>query len=73
MSELTERLKNPLAVLTRSDLRELGWSRRAVDAIFLVCPVIVVPGFSRPVIRARDYLAAVERWTYEKDRVRNVA
>ena len=33
-----ERLANPDAVLSRSDLRELGDQRRAVDAIFRACP-----------------------------------
>jgi hypothetical protein len=32
--ELHERLAMPEALLSRTDLRELGWPRRAVDAIF---------------------------------------
>jgi hypothetical protein len=32
------RLENPEAVLTRTDLRDLGYERRAVDAIFRACP-----------------------------------
>jgi hypothetical protein len=31
-------------VLTRSDLFELGYERRAVDAIFRACPVQVWEG-----------------------------
>jgi hypothetical protein len=66
-----ERLENPLAVLTRSDLAELGWSRRGVDAIMRGCPVIVVPGFSRPVVKVADYRAFLEEHTYRGDRVRS--
>jgi hypothetical protein len=32
-----ERLANPEAVFSRSDLRELGYERSAVDAIFRAC------------------------------------
>jgi len=66
-----DRLANPDAILSRTDLRELGWQRRAVDALFRACPTIVLPGYSRPVILVRDYLAALERCTYdERSRVR---
>jgi hypothetical protein len=64
------RLTNPEAVLSRSDLRELGYERRAVDAVFRACPVIAVPGYSRPLIRVSDYLQFVEQHTYRGDRVR---
>ena len=39
-----ERLANPEAVLCRSDLRELGYERRAIDAVFRACPIIALPG-----------------------------
>lgn len=65
-----ELLKTPDAMLTRSDLRALGLQRRAVDAVFRALPVVVLPGYSRPLIRARDYLALVERSTYDDSRVR---
>ena len=39
-----ERLGNPNVVRPRSDLAELGWSRRGVDAIMRGCPVIVAAG-----------------------------
>ena len=39
-----DRLVNPQAVLTRSDLAELGLERRAIDAVFSACPVVVLPG-----------------------------
>jgi hypothetical protein len=55
--------------LSRTDLRELGRPRRAVDAIFREFDA-VVSGFSRPFVRAPDYLAVVERSTYRDDRVR---
>ena len=64
------RLTNPDAMLSRTDLRELGLERRAVDAVFRACDVVVLPGYSRPLIRVADYLALVERSTYRGDRVR---
>jgi hypothetical protein len=66
-----ERLSDPNAVLSRGDLRELGWERRAVDAIFRACPVVVLPGYSRPAIRVADYLELLEQSTYrDGERVR---
>jgi hypothetical protein len=65
-----ERLRNPHAVLFRSDLRELGYPRRAIDSIFASCPVEQVPGYSRPAILVRDFLELRERSTYCGDRVR---
>jgi hypothetical protein len=66
-----ERLANPEAVLSRTDLRELGYERRAVDAILRSCPVVVLPGYSRPLIRVSDYTAFLEGCTYNgRTRVR---
>ena len=65
-----ERLANPDALLSRTDLRELGLERRAVDAVFRALPVVVLPGYSRPLITVRDYLELLERSTYRGDRVR---
>jgi hypothetical protein len=59
-----ERLREPEAILTRSDLRELGHERRAIDVIFRECPVIELPGYTRPFIRVRDYLALLDVSTY---------
>jgi len=59
-----ERVCDPEAVLTRSDLRDLGWERRGIDAIFRECLVILLPGYSRPVIRVADYLALLEGHSY---------
>lgn len=71
MTPGAERLSNPDAVLSRSDLRELGYERRAVDAIFRACPVVSLPGYSRPLIRVPDYLAFLEANIYDgRTRVR---
>jgi hypothetical protein len=58
------------ALLTRSDLRALGLERRAIDAVFRALPVVALPGYSRPMVRAEQYLELVERHTYYDDRVR---
>jgi hypothetical protein len=65
-----ERLDRPDAFLSRSDLRELGLERRAVDAVFRACPVVCLPGYSRPLVRVEDYRALIEASTYSGDRVR---
>ncbi len=65
-----DRLGNPDAFLTRSDLASLGLERRAVDAIFRACPVVSLPGYSRPLIRVSDYRKLLERSIYRGDRVR---
>jgi len=64
------RLANPDALLTRSDLRELGLERRAIDAVFRALPVVVLPGYSRPLIRVADFNALITEHTYAGDRVR---
>jgi hypothetical protein len=66
-------LELPDALLTRSHLRALGLERRAVDAVFRALPVVALPGYSRPMIRARDYLELVAASTYRGDRVRPIA
>ena len=43
---------------------------RAVDAVFRILPVVALPGYSRPMIRAQEYLALIARNTYNGDRVR---
>ena len=65
-----DRLANPDAILTRTDLAELGYERRAVDAIFRACPVESWPGYSRPMIRVADFVEWREQATYRGDRVR---
>ena len=66
-----ELLATPDALLTRTHLRELGLERRAVDAVFRILPVVALPGYSRPMIRAQEYLALIARNTYNGDRVRS--
>lgn len=68
-----ELLQTPGAVLTRSHLRDLGWERRGVDAIFRALPVVAVYGYSRPVIQVEDYLELVQRSTFRDDRVRPIS
>jgi hypothetical protein len=65
-----ERLSREGAFLSRSDLRELGLDRRAVDAVFRACPVVALPGYARPLVKVEDYRDLVERSTYRDDRVR---
>jgi hypothetical protein len=55
------------AIVTRA---ELGYERRAVDAIFRACPVVALPGYSRPMIQVADYHALVRANTYDGNRVR---
>ena len=62
-----ELLETPGALLNRSDLRELGLERRAVDAAFRACPTVFLPGYARPMIRAADYLELLETSTYSGD------
>jgi hypothetical protein len=68
-----ELLETPGSLLNRTHLRELGLERRAVDAVFRALPVVALPGYSRPMIRADQYLELVERSTYRDDRVRPMA
>jgi hypothetical protein len=65
-----ELLREPDAMLTRSHLRELGLERRAVDAAFRGCKVIALPGYSRPMLRVRDFVAYLDAHTYDGSRVR---
>jgi len=61
----TELLHTPDALLSRSHLRALGLERRAVDAVFRALPVVVLPGYSRPLIRVADYLELLERSSHD--------
>lgn len=51
--------------LSRTDLRGLGLERRAVDAVFRNCPVIALPGYSRPLIRVGDFAEFLAQHTYD--------
>jgi hypothetical protein len=66
----TALLDTPGALLSRSHLRELGLERRAVDAVFRALPVVVLPGYSRPMVRAEDYRQLLEQSTFDGSRVR---
>jgi hypothetical protein len=70
-SSAADLLETPGALLTRTHLRELGLERRAIDAVFRALPVVALPGYSRPMIRAEHYLELVEEHTYRDDRVRS--
>lgn len=61
----SEILGTPGGMLNRSHLRELGLERRAVDAVFRELDVVVLPGYSRPMVRAADYLELLDRSTYD--------
>jgi hypothetical protein len=60
----TKLLETPGALLTRSDLRELGLERRAVDAVFRALPTVHLAGYARPLIRVEDYLKLIGERTY---------
>jgi hypothetical protein len=66
----TELLATPGALLSRSHLRELGLERRAIDSVFRTLDVIVLPGYSRPLVRAEDYQRLLEQHTFDGTRVR---
>ena len=65
-----ELLETPGALLTRSHLRELGLERRAIDAVFRKLPVVALPGYSRPMVHAKEYVQLIDEHTYRDDRVR---
>lgn len=56
--------------LNRGHLAELGLGRRAVDAVFQALDVVVFPNTRRPLVRASEYLALVDRSTFTGERVR---
>jgi len=66
----TKLLETSGALLTRTDLRELGLPRSAVDAVFRALEVVVIPGYSRPMIHAEDFRSYIAEHTYRDDRVR---
>jgi hypothetical protein len=64
-------LETPGAMLSRTHLHQLGWERRAVDAILRELDVVVLPGYSRPHVRVEDYLDLLKRCRYGNDCVRH--
>jgi hypothetical protein len=65
-----ELLERPGALLTTSDLAALGLPRNAIEAVLRSVPVVVLPGYRRPLIRREDYLAFIEASLDRGDRVR---
>jgi hypothetical protein len=59
-------------LLTRTDLRDLGLQRGAVDAVFRALDVIYLPGYRRPLIRVEDYLELIADCTFGDDVVHPV-
>jgi hypothetical protein len=66
----SELLETPGALLTSTHLSELGLTRRAIDAVWRACPVVVLAGYKRPMIRVEDYLTYIEEHTYREDEPR---
>ena len=64
-----ELLAQGTGLLTRSHLRDLGLQRGAVDAVFRALDVVVLPGYSRTMIRVEDYLELIADCTYDGSRV----
>ncbi len=60
-----DRLTNPDAILTRTDLAELGWPRRGIDAIIRNAGAVVLPGYGRPVVTVADYRRFLEQHRYD--------
>jgi hypothetical protein len=56
--------------LSRTDFRDMGFPRRAVDSIFGNVRIVVLPGYSRPFVRRCDFEAFVSEHTYDETRVR---
>jgi len=73
-SSAAERLENPEAFLTRTDLAELGLTRTMIDGVIREITrtegVVFFPGTQRPAVRVASFRALVERSTYRGDRVR---
>jgi hypothetical protein len=65
-----ELLETPGAVLTSSHLKELGWTRTHIDAIWRSCPMVILTGARRPVLRVEDYLAYLEEHTFRNEQPR---
>jgi hypothetical protein len=63
-------LDTPGALLTRTDLRDLGLTRTMVDAVFRALDIVVFPGTRRPAVKREDYLRLVDESTFRDDRVR---
>jgi hypothetical protein len=60
-----ELVQAPGALLTRSDLMELGLPRGAVDSVFRTLATVHFEGYSRPLVRVEDYLRLVDERTFD--------
>ena len=63
-------LEQGTGLMTRSQLRDLGLPRAAVDAVFKRLDVVFFEGYSRPFVKVEDYLDLVAQSTFGRDRVR---
>jgi hypothetical protein len=59
-----ELLEQGTGLLTRTHLRELALQRGAVDAVFRALDVVILPGYSRPMVRVEDYLKLIDDCTF---------
>ena len=67
-------LERPGALLTSSHLAELGPNRRAIDAVWRALPVVILPGYRRPMKDPRqDYRRLIAESTYADNRVLQVS
>ena len=60
----------PDALLSRTDLRELGPRAPSRRRRLPRLPTVHLPGYSRPLLRVSDYLEPLERSTYDGEWVR---
>jgi len=67
-----ELLQQGTGLMTRTHLRELGLERSAADAVFRTLDTVILPGYSRSMIRVEDYLELISDCTFGKDVVHPV-
>jgi len=68
-----ELLQQETGLLSTSHLQELGLSRRAIDAVLRATPTVILPGYTRPLIKVEDMVALIADCTYDHDRGARVA
>jgi hypothetical protein len=59
-----ELLDQGTGVLDSTHLHELGWSRRGIEALWRICPVVMLDDFARPLVCVEAYLAVLAGATY---------